>query len=608
MKSYLRLLALVKPYRKTLILAYLASLFYALFNAVAIWLSASFVTSIFIPADPAAAPISINPATNLNDQLKNLAWQIIGGGDRFDVVVRVGIIFFLAFFFRNIFDVLQYWCTTFVEMRVIKDVRDRLYSHLLSQRLAFFHKRKGGEMTSVILNDVATLNNSLMKVITVLMRDPFVILIFIGLLVTISWKLILMALLLLPVAGIMIDRLGKSLKRKSARMQEAMSHLTHILQERLGGVRLIKVSGTEASESARFAEATNKYFKHSLRQRRLDILNVPGTEILGLAIITLILIYGGWLVFASKAMDAEDFMRFVAVLFAIMAPLKSLGNSYTIIQIASASADRIFAILDEQDRLPAPIQPKSALTLVETIIFDKVGFKYDIGLSEALSDVNLQIRRGETVALVGPSGSGKTTLAGLMIRLYDPTSGRILLDGNDLREINPADLRRLFGVVSQEIVLFNDSIAANIGYGNDQVSLERITDAAKLAYADDFIRAQAQGYQTQIGDRGLRLSGGQQQRLAIARTLVQNPPVIIFDEATSQLDSESESLIQKAMESLSRSHTLVVIAHRLATVRRADRIVVLDKGRIVDQGTYNELLARCDLFNRLCQQQFLTAT
>lgn len=607
MKSYLRLLALVKPYRKTLALAFLASIGYAVFNGIAIWLSASFVKSIFIPSNT-TPQIPLGAAANFNDRLKVLVWQFIGDGSHFEVVVRVAAIFFLAFLLRNFFDVLGYWFNTFAEQRVIKDLRDKVYAHLLSQRLAFFHKRKTGELTSIVLNDVSALNNNLMKVIGVVMREPFNVLMFLVLLITISPKLTLASLVLLPVAGILIDKLGKSLKRKSTRMQEALAHLTHLLQERLSGMRLIKTSGTEEGESRRFSDATNQYFKVALRQRRLDTLSVPSSDVLGLGIITLILIYGGWLVFESKTMDAEDFIRFIAILFSMMMPLKSLGSSYNFIQIASASADRIFALLDVDERLPAPTHPIQAATLKEAIRFEAVSFRYEAGVSDALTGVDLDIRRGETVALVGPSGSGKSTLASLMIRLYDPTGGRILLDGADLRQILPADLRRLFGVVTQEIVLFNDTIAANIGYGNGAISMEKIEQAAKLAYADDFIRAQAQGYQTQIGDRGLRLSGGQQQRLSIARTLVQDPPVIVFDEATSQLDSESEGLIQKAMESLSRRHTLIIIAHRLATVRQADRIVVLDQGRVVDQGTYAELLVRCELFNRLCQQQFLTAS
>jgi subfamily B ATP-binding cassette protein MsbA len=607
MQSYLRLISYLKPYRKTLAVAFIFSLLYALFNAIAFWFSANFITAIFAPQ---TAPVANLPGTaaGLNESLKALAWRIIGSGSRFDMVVRVGIVFFLAFLLRNLFDVAQVYLTAFIEHRVIKDVRDKVYAHLLSQRLSFFYKRKAGELSSVILNDVGALNNNMMKVVAFLMRDPFVIFISLALLMTISLRLTIAAFILLPVAGILIDRLGKSMKRKSTRVQEALSRVTHLLQERLGGIRLIKVSGTESNEAERFGEATQKHFRLALRQRRLDILNVPGTEVLGLAIISLILVYGGWLVFESKAITAEDFVRFVTIMYSILAPVKSLGAAYNALQITSASADRIFGVLDVEERLPVPAQPRTVSTLEKTLKLEGVGFRYEGTSTEALTGINLEIRRGETVALVGPSGSGKTTLVGLIIRLFDPTAGRILLDGADLREVIPADLRKIFGVVTQDVVLFHDTIAANIGYGDGQISMERIEQAAGLAYADSFIRAQAQGYDTIIGDRGLRLSGGQQQRLSIARTLVQDPPVIIFDEATSQLDSESESLIQKAMETLSQDHTLIVIAHRLATVRQADRIVVLDQGRIIDQGTYAELLGRCDLFNRLCQQQFLTAT
>ncbi len=602
MKTYRRLLQFVKPYRKALFCAILASLFYALFNAVAIWFSASFVTTIFTP-ETLQPPVA---GSDLNELLKFQAWRIIGSTDRFEIVKRVGLIFFLAFLLRNLFDVTQVYFLSFIEQRVIKDLRDRVYKHLLSQSLGFFHQRKSGELASVALNDVAALNSHLIRVITFLMRDPFVIIIFLILLVTISLKLTLAALILLPLAGILIDQLGKSLKRKSTRVQDALSHVTNLLQERLGGIRLIKIAGTETAENARFQEATTRHFRMALRQRRLDILNVPLTEILGLAIISLILIYGGYLVFRSHSVDAEDFVRFIALLFSTLAPIKSLGSAYNSLQIASASGDRIFQLLDQDEKLPLPAHPVSLARLSQGIKLENLSFSYQGTNGAALEGINLEIKRGETVALVGPSGAGKTTLIGLILRLFDPTQGRITLDGLDLKDIAPADLRRLFGVVSQDIVLFNDTIAANIRYSQGNISQEQVFRAAKLAYADEFIQAQPQGYDTPVGDRGLRLSGGQQQRLSIARALVLDPPIIIFDEATSQLDSESEALIQKALESLSKEHTLIVIAHRLATVRKMDRIVVLDGGKIIDQGSYAELLQRCELFNRLCQQQFLT--
>ncbi|RJP82617.1 MAG: ABC transporter ATP-binding protein [Candidatus Zixiibacteriota bacterium] len=608
MHLHLRLLSFLKPYRRTLALAFACSLLYALFNAVAIWFSASFITTIFNP-DAAQNPGAMTgPAGDLNETLKTWAWQFIDGQDRFELVTRVGIIFFVAFLLRNFFDVAQMYFISFVEQRVIKDLRDRLYSRLLAQRLGFFYQRKAGDLASVALNDISALNNQVAKILTFIMRDPFVILIFLALLITISWRLTLTALVLLPLAGVLMDQLGKSLKRKSARVQEALSQVTHLLHERLSGIRLIKIAGTEEDENERFQEATHRHFRMALRQRRLDILNVPLTEIMGLGIISLILIYGGWLVLRAQTVDGEDFVRFIALLFSILAPVKSLGAAWNALQIASASGERIFRLMDLHEELPVPAHPVRLTGLVGSLKLEGVSFRYDGTEIEALTDVDLEIRYGETVAVVGPSGSGKTTLVGLVLRLFDPTRGRVTLSGADLREIDPRDLRRLFGVVPQDTVLFNDTVAANIGYGGDGLSREAIERAARLAYAEDFILAQPQGYDTPVGDRGLRLSGGQQQRLSIARALVQNPPIIIFDEATSQLDSESEGLIQQAFEALRREHTMIVIAHRLATVRRADRIVVLEKGRVIDQGRYEDLLTRCELFNRLCQQQFLTAS
>jgi subfamily B ATP-binding cassette protein MsbA len=604
MKSYWRLLALVKPYKRALLGAFLCSLLFAAFNAIAIWFSASFITAIFTP-DAGTLGTVPETASDLNESLKGLAWQFIGQGSRFDIIIRAVAVFFFAYLFRNIFNVLQLLFISFMEQRVIRDVRDTLYSHMLTQSLSFFHQRKSGELASVALNDVALLNDKMMRAIKFVMREPFVILIFLFLLFTISWKLTLAAMVILPIAGILIDKLGKSLKRKSRRMQEALSEVTNLIYERLGGIRLIKIAGTEKAEIGHFGEATKNFYKKALRQRRFDFLTAPVTEILGMAIISVILLYGGYLVFESGSIDSEDFVRFVAILFSIMAPAKSLAEAYNSMQVASASADRIYGILDVDEKLPAPAKPAGIDTFQQSISLQKVNFRYGGTENDALRGVDLEIRKGESVALVGPSGAGKTTLIGLLIRLYDPTSGSIRLDDYDLKSLDSVALRRLFGVVSQDIILFNDTIAANIGYGV-AVSEDRIREAAKLAYADQFIQTMPKGYDTNAGDRGVRLSGGQQQRISIARALVHDPPIIIFDEATSHLDSESEALIQQAMESLRQTHTLIVIAHRLATVRNSDRIIVMDGGSIIDQGSYEELLERCELFARLCQHQFLS--
>ncbi len=604
MRAYLRLIQLIKPYRKALWGAFFCSLLFALFNAVAIWFSASFITAIFTP-DTGQLGAAASGAADLNDSLKALAWQFIGGGTRFEILFKAVGVFFLAYFLRNLFNVGQLFFISFIEQRVIRDIRDKLYSHLLSQSISFFHKRKSGDLASITLNDVTLLNDKMMRAVKFLMREPFVIAIFLFLLFTISWKLTLTALVVLPVAGVLIDKLGRSLKRKSRRMQEALSNVTSLLYERLNGIRLIKISGTEESEVGRFREATRQFYRRALRQRRFDFLTVPVTEILGMAIISVILLYGGYQVFETHSIDAEDFVRFIAILFSVLAPAKSLGEAYNSIQIASASAERIFDLLDQDEKLPQPAQPGKVKDFRDKIELEGVSFRYEGSDRDALRDINMVVRKGESLALVGPSGAGKSTLIGLIIRLFDPTSGVVKLDGEDIRNLDSVALRRLFGVVSQDIVLFHDSVRANIAYGSTEVDDARVHAAAKLAYADQFINLLPEGYDTSIGDRGVRLSGGQQQRLSIARALVHDPPIIIFDEATSQLDSESEMLIQQAMESLRERHTMIIIAHRLATVRNVDRIVVMEDGGIVDQGTYTELQQRCDLFKRLCQQQFL---
>ncbi|MFH1863047.1 MAG: ABC transporter ATP-binding protein [bacterium] len=605
MQSFWRLLAFVKPYKRALILAFLCALLYAFFNAIAIWFSASFITAIFSPETQQSALQVPGTVEDLNQTLKALAWNLIGSGDRFDIIKRVCLIFFLAFVLRNVFNVGQLYFISYIEQKVIKKLRDALYQHILSQSFNFFLKRKSGDLASTILNDISLLNDKMMKAIKFSMSEPFLIIIALVLMFVISFKLALAALVLLPLAGILISRLGKSLKRKSSRMQEALASVTSLLYERLIGIRLIKITGTEIEETQRFQTVTTDHFRRALRQRRFDFLTVPLTEVLGLGIISLILLLGGYLVFQTNVMDAEDFVRFLAILFSILAPIKTLGDAYNSAQVASAVGDRIFHLLDTQEKLPVITDPKPVSDFKTAIQFEQVGFRYENAEQDALSDINLTISKGKTVAFVGPSGAGKTTLIGLIIRLFDPSSGCVRLDGVDLREQDLKDLRQQFGMVSQDIVLFNDTIAANIAYGGAQVDSEKIHEAARLANADEFINALPDGYNTLIGDRGARLSGGQQQRLSIARALVHDPSVIIFDEATSHLDSESEALIQKSLQTLRRDRTVILIAHRLTTVRQSDCIVVLDQGKIVDQGTYDELLKRCALFKRLCKQQLL---
>ncbi|NOX37137.1 MAG: ABC transporter ATP-binding protein [Calditrichaeota bacterium] len=606
---YLRILSYLKPYIPQILLVVLFNFLFVIFNTLSVWMVAPFINTLFkeTPAVEQTVEKPENPARiwNLNQWLKEKTARFIYRGDRVETLKILCIFIFLTFFLKNASWFGEVYWVSFLEERVTKDIRNQVYEHLIHQPLHFFEKYQTGNLISRIINDINTLNVAINRGFTKVIRDPFLIFIFLFLLISISWQLTLVAFVVIPLSGILIHKIGQSLKRKSRRVQERIAAITTVLQETITGIKVVKAFSMEPYENEKFRQKTEDHFRTVLRQVRLNRLSSPLSETLGVGIMVSVLWFGGQLVLTGQLISSEDFIRFIVVLFSMMQPIKSLAEVNNNIQIALASGQRIFEILDNP---PEVIEKPGAIhktTFEDRIVYDRVFFRYSDGGEWVLKDIRLTVRKNEKVALVGSSGAGKTTLVNLLPRFYEVTQGRILIDGIDIRDFTLRSLRRMMGIVSQEVVLFNDTIANNIAYGMPEYSREDIERAAQLANAYDFIMQLPDGFDTVVGERGMRLSGGQRQRISIARAILKNPPILIFDEATSSLDSESERLIQEAIEHLMTHRTVFIIAHRLSSVVNADKIVLLEEGQIVDVGTHDELMERTRRYRQLYELQFI---
>ena len=486
---------------------------------------------------------------------------------------------------------------------VTRDLRNSVYQHLAHLPLGYFTQMKAGQILSRVINDTFETRLILTQIVTQSLQSASLVLVYIAILFSISWKLSLIALVILPLLGFSLQPMLRKLRRGNLRRGNVHGEMTSVLQETISGIRLVKASGAESYEEARFADGSNKYARSSLKLTRLALLAPPITEIIGTLIAVLILWIGAWQVLRDGTMTGATLLAFLTLVLRLLQPLKQLSQMRTTAQSSLASAERLFEIMDSPAEFQRDRGTKDKAAFESELRFENVTFAY--GDAPVLTGIDLTARKGEVVALVGPSGSGKSTLVDLIPRFYEPAQGRILIDGVDTREIKLPALRALTGIVSQETVLFHDTVRNNIAYGAaEKYSQSQIEAAARAANAHEFITELPSGYDTLLGERGTRLSGGQRQRLAIARALLSDPPILILDEATSALDTESERLVQEAIDRLLRGRTVFVIAHRLSTIAHADQILVLDRGEILEQGSHAELLARRGAYYRLYSLQF----
>jgi len=597
---YTRLGRLVIPYWPVLLVSTISSLIYVVFNSLSIWLTASLINNILTNFDQLLANHNVlsDEILSLNDQLKYWTNELILRDTPRETLKILCLTILFVFVVKNIFLYIKNIALTYVQFNLITSIRTSIYDHFHSLSLSFFDKAKSGELTSIVVTDVANMRIAFGTSFHRIFVEPINILMFISLLFVINVKLALYALIIVPLTGFIIFWIGRSIRRKSMRTAKQIAGIMGILTEILNSIRVVKAFGTEAYERKRFKKEQNQYYDLISRRARLRLTASPITETIGAVIGVFLLWVGGLDVLVAGTMSPEDFIRFILILFSVLGPIRLLSNVSVDLQKGAASAERVFAILD----LPPEIMDKPDAKTIDTfsgkIDFWDVGFNYEEG-ETILDGVSFSIPKGQVVALVGPSGAGKSTIADLIPRFYDVESGAILIDGINIRDVKLASLRNQMGIVTQETILFNETIEFNITYGVEDYSQEELDEAAKAANAYDFILEQPEGFQTVIGEKGVKLSGGQRQRLAIARAILRNPPILILDEATSSLDTESERKVRTALENLMQDRTTLVIAHRLSTIQRADAIVVLDKGKIVETGTHNSLLNEKGLYAQL---------
>ena len=604
---YRRMGRLLLRFWHYIIISSLSAIIFVLLNSTSMWLVASLINNILQDFDKivqSQIEWANKTALTPNEQLKYWTNVLILRETPSESLKVLCMTLLAVFFTKNIFLYTKNILLRVVELKLVKDIRDSLYKHIQTLSLGYFHKRKTGSITSIVMNDVEQLQVAFAVVFQRLFVEPINILTFVTLLFIISWKLALIAIVIIPLAGIAIISIGRSIRRKSRRTQAKIAEIMQILTETLSSIRIVKAFVNEKEEVKKFTGESQHYFKLLLKRARLDLISAPVTESFGVIIGVVLLWYGGMEVLSNQGVSAEDFIRFIVILFSILGPIKQMSNVNLRIQVGAASAERIFELLDTP---PEIVEKDDAIDLgefKETIEFDHVHFEYNDGDELVLDELSFTINKGEVVAMVGPSGSGKTTIADLIPRFYDVSTGVIRIDGHDLRDATLASIRGQMGIVTQEVILFNDTIRNNIAYAQPNVSDEAIRKSAEAANALEFIEQTLNGFDTLIGERGVNLSGGQKQRLAIARALLKNPPILILDEATSALDTESEKKVQKAIETLMKDRTALVIAHRLSTVQNADKIVVIEQGRVAETGTHSELYEKGGLYRRLYDIQF----
>jgi len=572
MRLYLRLLEYIRPYWVRLVIAAACSGAVAALTGGYAWL-----------VRPALDEIFIN---------KNETWLYLLPVALMAVSVLKGICGYG-----------QSYLMIFVGSRVVTDIRQQLFGHLMRLPIGFHLKNPSSRMLSRVINDVNWIQNAVSGVLKDLFQQSLTFLVLLGVILYQNWRLALFSILVIPLSAYPMVRFGNQLRKIATAGQERTADMSTALQETLTGVRIVKGFTREDAEGRRFAGFNEAYFRTNMKSTQVSSITSPVLEVVGIIGVAGIIWYGGSQVIQG-AMTPGTFFSFLTAVFLMYTPIKRLASANNTIQQALAAADRVFTVLDVPTEAARDTGTRGLDGVRSAIELHGVSFRYEGIEAWALTDMSLTVRPGEVLALVGSSGAGKTTLVNLIPRFHDPTAGAILIDGVDLREIRLSALRRQIGIVSQETLLFDDTVGNNIAYGKDEATEEAITDAARAAFAHDFIMKLPNGYDTLIGENGVRLSGGERQRLAIARALLRNPPILILDEATSSLDTESERMVQMALANLMKGRTTFVIAHRLSTVQRADRIAVLAGGRLVEVGRHEELLAKVGVYHRLHQMQF----
>jgi len=569
---YQRILKYVKPYWIRILIASLCAIGVSGTTAAAAWLVQPALDKIFIQR---------------NVQL----------------LLMIPFVILIIYFIKGICNYYQSYLMRYVGNRVIMDMRNNLYSHIAVMPMQFYTEHSTGKLMSRLLNDVGIINNAASSSIKDLVQNSITVLALFGVIFYQDWRLAVISCFVLPFAYYPLIKLGRKLRRISRKGQEEISGVTAIMHETFTGASVVKAFGMEESEISKFSEKNYSLFRISMKGVKLTELSTPIMEFIGAAGASLIIWYGGYQV-VKGVTTPGTFFSFMTALIMMYTPLKALTRVNSAIQQSIAAAERVFAILDLDSEKAVDKGTRELNGVKEKIELKNVSFRYESSSKHALSDVSFSVEHGKTAAIVGSSGGGKTTIGSLLLRFYEPDAGGIYIDGTDIRNFSLRSLRNQIGIVSQDVILFNDTVLSNISYGKKDISMEEVVTAAKKAYAHDFISRMPDGYNTVIGERGTKLSGGEKQRIAIARAILKDPPIMILDEATSALDTESEHIIQMALENLMIGRTTFVIAHRLSTIRNADLILAMDGGKVAEIGKHEELLRNGGIYKRLYDMQF----
>lgn len=605
MQIYKRILKYVKRYRRFLVISIVMSVFFSIFSALSVYLTIPLLKTLFLGKD--SATVTVSPGDNFSNILRHLQSQfeqyiysegIISG------VAKICVLIFLAFLFKNISGFFQSIYMQYTEKAVLKDIRNELYRKINNLSLRYFSTEKTGNLISRMTNDLNNIQSGISAAFYNLFREPLLIIIFLVLAISISWQMTLIAMLIFPITVVFIRKVGESLRRRSQRALVKMSELISLITETIYGAKIIRSFRAEEYKNKIFEDENFKHYKLIMRSAKAFELVSPITEMLSILAGVIIIWFGGRQIFISHTLQPEEFLGFLFIIFQLIVPIKNLASVNNRIQESSASGERIFEILDYPVEVKESANPLELKDFKNIIEIRNAGFSYD-SHKEVLRDINITIKKSEIVAIVGQSGVGKSTLADLISRFYDLTKGEILIDGINIKDLKIDSLRTLIGIVPQETILFNDTIRNNIIFGKIGIDENKLIETSKFANAYDFIMQTENGFDTIIGERGLKLSGGQKQRIAIARALIRNPQILILDEATSSLDMESESLVQEALDKLMSNRTSIVIAHRLSTVKNADRIIVIDNGTVAQSGSHDELIKDDDgVYKKLYELQF----
>ncbi len=603
-KTFSRVLNYIKPYWGSIVLNLVFNLITIFFSLFSFALVGPFLTLLFKEGavEVVAKPEFAFTSDYLMGYLNWFMSSLIADGGKYHALIFMCLLLLVAFFFRNLGRFFACYFMANVRVGAVHDLRRDVYNKILILPLSFYHSRQKGDTLARITTDVQEVEVSILNYLEMLIKDPLTILFFFLFMVTLSPKLTLFVLIVLPLAGLLIGKVGKMLKKESKEGQTKLAGIISTVEETISGLRIIKAFNAIRYSEDKFEEQNADYTKVLRGIHRKRDMSSPMSEFLSSAVVILVLWFGGKLILGGNGgIDAGSFISYIVVFSQIISPAKSFSNGYYNVQKGIASAERVFEILDAEEVITEKENAIEIKEFKDSIEYKDVHFSY--GKDEVLKGIDLKIPKGKFVALVGESGGGKSTMADLLPRFYEVGSGSVCIDGLDIRDYRIGDLRGLMGVVSQETILFNDTVFNNIAFGMKDVSKEQVIEAAKIANAHDFIMELEHGYNTRIGDRGMNLSGGQRQRLSIARAVLKNPPILILDEATSSLDTESERLVQDALSKVMSQRTSIVIAHRLSTIQYADEIVVLQKGQIIERGKHDDLIALGGVYKKLTDLQ-----